>query len=213
MPLRQQLSDELQGEKDYGVLLVAQMGGVPNELQLIVETAVYDDSVQGLRPRAAYVIRALGVREHRVHLGVFGRLVFTEDHPLLLHHNTPKVAVHFNGQPSIISDAVLDIYQAYVSTFGPWRNVADIADDLNTSVPLTKLLGFGAGLLGVMPKPLAERMQNALTHSGLTISLAEDASFETVDEHGRSRLAKLLLLDTSYIVALDFSVELMQGRG
>ena len=39
MPKRDQLISELQGEQDYGVLLVAQMGGVPNELQLIVETA------------------------------------------------------------------------------------------------------------------------------------------------------------------------------
>ena len=42
MPRRDQLVSELQGEQDYGVLLVAQMGGVPNELQLIVETAQYD---------------------------------------------------------------------------------------------------------------------------------------------------------------------------
>ncbi|MDL1900782.1 hypothetical protein FBR02_08440 [Anaerolineae bacterium CFX9] len=213
MPLREQLIADLQGEQDYGVLLVAQIGGAPNELQLIIETAAYDEAVQGLRPKAAYIIRALGVREHRLHLGVFGGLAFPDEHPLLLHHNTPKVAVHFNGKPAIISDAVLDVYQAYVSTFGPWRNVAELSDDLNLSVPLTRLLGFGAGLLGVMPKPLAERMQKALAGSGLTVSLAEDASFETVDEHGRSRLAKLLLLDTSYVVALDFSVEKMQGRG
>jgi hypothetical protein len=31
--------------------------------------------------------------------------------------------------------------------------------------------------------------------------------FQTHDETGRSRLSKALLLDTSYIVALDYSVE------
>src|SRR5215207_5286341 len=97
---RELLLADLQGENDYGVLLVAQMGGVPNELQLIIETAHYDASVEGLRPQYDYVIRVLGAREHRVSLGVFGKLAFVDDHPLLYHHNTPKVAVYFDGKAS-----------------------------------------------------------------------------------------------------------------
>src|SRR4051794_23305858 len=123
MPRRDQLIGELQNEGDYGVLLVAQMGGVPNELQLIVETAKYDASVEGLRPQHDYTIRVLGVREHRVNLGVFGSLAFIDDHPLLYHHNTPRVALYFNGKPDDVNELVLDISQAYVSTFGRWRHL------------------------------------------------------------------------------------------
>ncbi|MBI1258771.1 MAG: hypothetical protein GC204_14980 [Chloroflexi bacterium] len=209
MPKRDQLISELQGEQGYGVLLVAQMGGVPNELQLIVETAQYDQSVEGLRPQHDYIIRVLGVREHRVNLGVFGSLSFINDHPLLYHHNTPRVALYFNGKPSDVNELVLDISQAYVSTFGQWRHLVDMADDINRTMPMVDLLNSGYGLLGTMPRPLAERIAKVLKHHNIDYSLTEDTSFEAADEHGRSKLAQLLLIDQSYFIALNFSVELM----
>ncbi|MCZ2098090.1 MAG: hypothetical protein LC121_17840 [Anaerolineae bacterium] len=162
--MREQLLRELAGERDYGVLLVAQMGGVPNELQLIVETARFDEAVEGLRPQHDYVIRALGVREHRVSLGVFGRLSIVEEHPLLYHHNTPRVAVHFDGKPENVNELVLDLSQAYVSTFGQWRHLVDMADDINRAMPMVDLLSSGYGLLGTMPKPFAERVAKVLDH-------------------------------------------------
>ncbi len=210
--MKDQLLAELQGEQDYGVLLVAQMGGAPNELQLIIETAKYDEAAQGLRPQHNYIIRVLGVREHRVNLGVFGRLAFLDDHPLLYHHNTPKVAVYFDGQPKDLYELVLDISQAYVSTFGQWRHLVEMTDDINRAKPMTDLLSSGYGLLGTMPRPLAERMTKVLEHHGLKVTLNEDATFETEDEHGRSRLAKLLLIDQSYFIALDYSVEQMRTK-
>lgn len=210
MDARDQLLAELQGENDYGVLLVAQMGGVPNELQLIIETARYDASVEGLRPQHDYVIRVLGAREHRASLGVFGKLAFAEeDHPLLYHHNTPKVAVYFDGRAANVNELVLDISQAYVSTFGPWRHLVDMAEDINRAMPMVDLLQSGYGLLGTMPKPLAERMEKILAHHGVGCTLSEDATFYTEDDHGRSRMAKLLLIDQSYFIALDFAVEQM----
>jgi hypothetical protein len=209
MPQRDQLLGELASEQDYGVLLVAQMGGAPNELQLIVETARYDEQAQGLRPRHDYAIRVLGVREHRVNLGVFGKLDFIDDHPLLYHHNTPKVAVYFDGKADDVYELVLDLSQTYVSTFGQWRHLVAMAEDFNRALPLVDLLQSGYGLLGTMPKPLAERVGKVLAHHDLKYTLSEDSSFETEDEHGRSRLAKLLLIDQSYFIALDFSVERM----
>lgn len=212
MPKRDQLLSQLQSDSDYGVLLVAQMGGAPNEVQLIVETARYDPAVEGLRPTGNYIIRALGVREHRVTVGVFGSLAISDDHPLLYHHNTPVTAVHFDGKPKDVHELVLDISQVYVSTFGPWRNLIDMQDDLNRSQPLVALLASGYGLLGTMPKPLAERMARVLAHHHIKASQSEQAGFETLDEHGRSRLVKALLLDQSYVVALDFTIEEMGKR-
>jgi hypothetical protein len=209
---REALLAELGGEEQYGVLLLAQIGGAPNELQLIVETARYDPAVEGLRPQHDYVIRALGVLEHRLTLGVFGAAALTGEHPLLLHHNTPRTALHFSGTPGDVSELVLDISQAYVSTFGPWRHVVEMPDDLNRALPLVDLLQKGAGLLGTMPKPLAERMARVLAHHGLQTSLSEDAAFRERDEHGRSTLAQALVLDNSYVLALDFSVERMGRR-
>lgn len=210
MPYRDQLLSELQGEKDYGVFLAAQMGGVPNELQLIVQTAHYDDAAQGLRERGAYVIRVLGVREHRITLGVFGSLFIAtgDEHPILFHHNTPRVALQFEGQPKDIHELVLDIHQAYVLTFGPWR---ELAGDVNRSQPLVNLLTSGSGTLGKFPKPAAERLTKVLLHHGLGVK-AEEETFETEDEHARSRLMTLLAVGDSYFVTVDYSVEQM-GKG
>lgn len=205
--MRAKLLSELQAEQDYGVLLLTQIGGAPNELQMIVETAVYDEAAQGLRPRGAYAIRVLGVREHRATLGVFGTLKFLDEHPLLFHHNTPRTAVHFDGKAKSIYELVLDISQAYVSTFGRWRNIIDQHDDINNAMPLVDLLATGYGMLGTMPKPLAERISKVLAHHGVRATLSEDANFSATDEHGRSKFAKLLLIDTSYVIALDFSVD------
>jgi FdhD protein len=51
MPDREQLFAELKGDDQVGILLLAQLGGVPNELQLFIQTAEYDDAVKGLRDR------------------------------------------------------------------------------------------------------------------------------------------------------------------
>ena len=213
MPERSQLLSELQRDEDYGILLTAQVGGVPNELQLLLQTAVFDEKQQGLVPRHTYIIRALGVREHRMTLGVFGQLAFTQEHPLLIHHNTPRTAVQFSGTPANVNEAVLDISQAYASTFGSWRHITEISADLNRAQPLVDLLASGGGLLGVMPQPLAERMERVLKHHGMTTTLEHDVKFAEQDEHGRSKLAELLVIDQSYIVALSFSVEQMRGKG
>jgi hypothetical protein len=212
MPDRDKLAGDLDGLRRYGVLLAVQMGGTPEEIQLLIETAELDEAAGGLRRMHNYVIRALGVREHQISVGLFGRLAFIDDHPLLYHHNTPRVAVTFDGAPRDINEAILDIQQAYISTFTIWRHLV-MTGDLNTTQPLDKLLAKtdtdGSKLLGVMPRPLAERIGRVLEHHGLPYQLTPDPDWAEADEHGRSHLSKLLLIDNGHIVALDFSVEQM----
>ena len=204
MPERAQLFEELQGENQVGILLMAQMGGVPNELQLFIPTAEYVEAAQGLRERNNYLLRVLSVREHRLSLGLFGSLFIAEQHPILLHHNEPKPDVHFEGQPADINELVLDIHQAYASTFGPWR---ELAADINREKPLVDLLREGSGRLGTMPQTAAERMLRVLAHHNLKGWLAGESVRENTDEHGRSTLWKLLGVGDSYFVALDFAVD------
>ncbi len=210
MPDRAKLLDDLDGLKKYGVLLAVQMGGVPNEIQLLFETAEFDEAAGGLRRLNNYVLRCLGVREHKASVGLFGRLTFMDEHPLLHHHNTPRVAVTFEGVPADLNEAALDILQTYASTYTLWRNMMEMGGDLNNTMPLIELLGKqseGAKMLGVMPRPLAERMGKVLEHHGLAVELTQDPEWSDTDEHGRSKLSKLLLIDQSFVIALDFSVE------
>ncbi|MFN8375816.1 MAG: hypothetical protein U0694_23460 [Anaerolineae bacterium] len=203
MPKREKLLNQLNDENDLGVLLAAQMGGVPQELQLIVETAKLDEAVQGLRPQGQYVVRVLGVFEHQASLGAFKTLKFVDDHPLLYQYNYPPVAVFFRGKPQNVHELILDIEQAHASTFGHWRHFVDY---LELTQPLNELLLSGGGLLGRMPRPLAERMAKVFEHHKVEHKLIEGEP-DKEDEHGRSHAVKLLLIDNSYFVALDFSVE------
>ncbi len=206
MPQRDALLQELSGDNDVGVLLLAQMGGIPNELQLFIQTASYDDSAGGLRERGNYIIRVLSVREHRLSLGLFGTLFFANTHPILRHHNEPKTTIHFEGKPADINELVLDISQTYLSHFGPWR---ELAADLNREQPLVDLLQSGGGVLGTMPQSAAERMLRVLDHHGMTGQLEAEAERDATDEHGRSTQWKLLGIGDSYFVALDFAVDIM----
>lgn len=206
MPERERLLDELRGEHQVGVLLLAQMGGIPNELQLFIQTAEFDEAAQGLRERNTYILRVLSVREHRLSLGIFSHLFIAEEHPILLHHNQPKLDVYFEGTPADVNELVLDVHQAYASTFGPWR---ELAADINREQPLVSLLSSGAGRLGTFPQTAAERLGRVFGHHQMTARLEVVEERESVEEHGRSTLWKLLGVGDSYFVALDFAVDKM----
>lgn len=202
MPVREKLLAELGGEDDLGVLLVAQMGGGPNEIQLIIETAQYEEAAGGLRQRGGYIIRAISTQEHRLSLGIFGTAFFTDVHPILLHHNEPKRAIHFEGVPADVNELVLDIHQSYASTFGPWR---EMVRDIRREKPLVNLLASGGGVLGDMPQTAAERMVKTLEHHGLRAWLEGD-------DTPPSPQWKLLAIGDSYFVAIDFSVDTMSRQ-
>ncbi|MBW4437976.1 MAG: hypothetical protein KME04_12620 [Pleurocapsa minor GSE-CHR-MK-17-07R] len=210
MPKRAQFFSELGGEGQYGVLLVSQIGGAPGEIQFLVETAEYDASVEGLRPKNGYIIRALGVRESRASVGVFAHAALAADHPLLYHHNHPRLTVSFTGTPASVSDLALDLSQAYVSTFLEWRHLVEMPEDFNRTMPLIDLLASGGGVLGTMPRPLANRVTRLLERHGLTVTTEGGPEPEKQDDHGRSTQYQVLMLDHSYVIALDFSFDAMR---
>lgn len=209
MPKRDQLLSELQGDNAYGVLLMVQMDGVPETLQAVVVTTEYDEAAKGLRDKGRYVIRAIGVQEHRVSVGMFRSLRLTGDHPLLYAYNTTPAGLFFRGQAADPNALLVDILQAYAGVFGPWRQVPEY---LNTSKPLLSLLASAGDMVGEMPKPLAEALAAAFAGHQLETKIVEGQAPLVADEHGRSQLMQALLLDDSYIVAMDFTVETL-GRG
>lgn len=205
MPRRDQLFQDLEGEDRFGVLLLAQLDAVPETLQFIVTTTRLDPVTGGFRDVGQYIVRAIGVAEHRLTLGLFTTAVIKDEHPLLYQYNTAPVGLFFRGQPDDANTLFGDVLQAYASTFGPWRQPPTY---LNTSKPLISLLSSGGDLMGQMPTPLAENLAKALEAHGMeTRAIAEPT--ESEDEHGRSRLRKVLLMDESFIVAFDFTIEIL----
>jgi hypothetical protein len=198
MPKRDKLLAELDGDENYGVLLMAQMDSVPETVQFFVSTTRYDEAAQGLRDQGNYVIRAISVQEHRVSVGLFSSMRVVDDHPLLHQYNATPAGLFFRGQPDNANELVLDLFQAYASTYGPWRQMPTY---LNTAKPLVELLQDGGGLLGEMPLPLAERMAKALEHHELETNIIKGKIEDPP--------MQLMLLDHSYIIAMSFSVDIL----
>ncbi len=205
MDKKEQLIADFSKENAVGFLLMSQLDAIPETIQLVVAATELDDKVGGLRERANYVIRAIGVVEHRLSMGQFVTLKFAEDHPLLYRYNDTPCGLFFRGTPDDPNALLVDILQAYAMTFGPWRQIPEY---LNQNKPLFSLLTSGGDLLGEMPKKLADNLVKALEAHKLETKVITDEGLDK-DEHGRSQLRKVLMLDDSYIIALDFSVDIL----
>jgi hypothetical protein len=214
MPQTEQFFADMQGENRQAALLVAQVGAAPTELQIIVQIAEFDEAVEGLRPIRSYIIRALGILEHRiVNFGTtVGSVEILTEHPLLYEYTKTPTAVFFRGKAEKPDALILDIAQAHAQTFYPWRHFPQY---LNTEQPLNSLMESGGGLLGQMPAPLAERILKVLEHHKLETKTVEGTPYIKVhDNPALLQMAlKLLLIGGSYFVAYGFSIQEMKGRG
>lgn len=198
-----QLIDDLQAENRVGILLAAQMGGTPEEIQLIIQVADYEAEDDALRPKQAYVMRCFGVREQRLSLGLFGRMAYTADNALLWNHNELYHQVYFRGVPTDVNSLMLDLNQLYGQHYGPFRT---LADDLNLARPLGSLLSTGYGLLGEMPEPMARYVVDILQRHNLKTGIIPAEQDRPPVEF------QLLVMDDSFIIAQMYSVEPMRGK-
>lgn len=179
---------------------MAQMDAVPDTLQLIIATTYFDESANGLRDKARYIVRAIGVQEHRISVGMFRKIAVyqAEEHPLLYEYNSLPTGLFFKGTPPDVHGLMVDVFQAYSTTFGLWRHLPQY---LNIQKPLHDLFAGGGDLVGQMPKPLADRLDKVLVHHGLETKVLVG------EKHKEAPNMKTLLFDESYIVAIDFSVD------
>jgi hypothetical protein len=206
MPKRQAFFNDLSASNRQAALLIAQVGAMPTEIQLVTQVAEYDEAVQGLRPVRTYIIRINGATEHRVMtLGMTVDDIRIEtDHPLLYQYSSPPAAVFFRGQPRDVNALVLDLAQAHATTFQGWRPFPMY---FNVEQPLATLLQSGGGLLGQMPQPLADRVTPILEHHGL------EHKVMIGEPHAKPRFAgqplSVLLMGESYFISFMFSFDEM----
>lgn len=215
MPHTEQFFADLRGENRQVALLVSQVGAAPTELQLICQVAEFDEAVEGLRPIRSYIIRALGILEHRiVNLGTtVGEVEILTEHPLLDEYTKTPTAVFFRGKPENPDALILDIAQAHAQTFFPWRHFPQYLNTAEQS--LSTLISSGGGLLGQMPANLAERIVRVLEHHKLETKTAEGTPYIKVHDNPAllQMNLKVLLFGGSYFVAYGFSIQEMKGRG
>lgn len=206
MPKRTQLLDDMNGDARQAALLMAQVGGMPSEIQVVIQVADYDEKAQGLRPLRAYIIRVNGAMEHRiVNLGMtVNEVEFVTDHPVLYQYVQEPVAVFFRGIPADTNAVILDIAQAHATTFRGWRQFPEY---LNIEQPLETLFKSGGGLLGQMPRTLAENIARVLEQHGLEHKLIVGEAHAKPPLKNQQLTA--LLVGESYFVSFMFSVDEM----
>lgn len=210
MPKRDKLFEDMNGDDRQAAMLVAQVGGMPNELQIILETAQYDEQQEGLRPLNNYIVRVLGVTEHRiVNLGTTVQdIKLVDEHPLLYQYNKTPVALFVRGITPDINALVLDITQAHAQVFGLWRRFPEY---INIEQPLFTLFEAGGGLLGQMPKPLANQLVPVLELHGLETKIVEGENPATKNKNplAADQKIKVLFIGSSYFISYAFSVDEM----
>jgi hypothetical protein len=200
-----QLLHEINAEDGYGVLLMTQMDGVPDTIQMMIATTEYDAASEGLRDKNRYLLRAVGVQEHRVSVGIFksGAVFADEAHPLLYQYNSLPVGLFYRGPVEAPTALILSILQAHSSVFGSWRQAPAY---LNKAKPLLEVFSGGGDLVGEMPQPLATALAPIFAERGLETKVI------TGEREGKNPPQKVLLLDDSYVVAMDFSVDQMGAK-
>jgi hypothetical protein len=207
-PTLQKILAALAPEENLGILLAAQVGGTPNEIQLIVQTTEHlEGEGERLRPTGQYIIRAISVVEHKLALGFFQTLVHSTSNALLAPHNEPRMVVTFKGQPANVDSLMIDLYQLYGQTYGIYDPTTRMADELNREQPLATLLMSGQGILGEMPASFAYRVTKLLERHGLACQLDE------IEIERPDLTRQALILDDSYIIAQFFSADPMGQKG
>lgn len=208
MPKRDKLFKDMQGDDRQAALLVAQVGGMPNELQLIIETAQYDAEADGLRPLHNYVIRILGVTEHRiVNLGTtVPQIQLLDEHPLLYQYNKTPIALFVRGVPDDIHALILDIAQGHSEVFGLWRRFPEY---LNIEQPLYTLFAEGGGLLGQMPKPFADKLVTIMNKHNIETKQIEGENPATKNTNPLTpdQRIQALFVGASYFISHAFSID------
>lgn len=203
----QTILDAIAPDDNLGVILAVQMGGTPQEVQILVQSTEYDAEKDAIRPTGQYIIRAIGVAEHHVAVGLFRNMVFSTDNALLHPFNSPVMRVHFTGTPQNVDSLMIDLNQLYGQTYGIYEPSRRMASEINSSLPLSDLLASGEGILAVMPAPFAEKAKKVLEQHGLSINLVEH---QPEHEHDHQHIPmQSLIMDDSYFIAQMFSAEPM----
>jgi hypothetical protein len=199
-----ELLEFLSEENHLGVLLAAQVGGTPHEVQIILQTTELDADHESLKPLGHYIIRAIGVQEHRLSVGLFGVMAFSEENALLHPYTETMMQVYFSGTPQNVDSLMIDLNQLYGQTYGQYDPFRRMAEEINRARPLATLLGGGNGLLGTMPEPFANQVAKMLARHDMKASLIPNEA-----EHPPFKY-QLLAMDDSYFIAQTFSADPMR---
>ncbi len=148
--------------------------------------------------RVAFRLRCSEVAESTVTSGVSEELHWTEDHPVLLDHNSEHGNLYFTSIPDNPYEVVGRLYQVHERVYDGWRHFRDY---VNTCRDTVTILGGGSGLLAEGPLPLLREFEHAV--KGMISTNIVDTPRHAGD-YGNYRV---LLFDGSFVVCRKCQVE------
>jgi len=193
-PIRQ----ELEAENTIGLLIGAQLGASPSELNVIVRTATADRQTGAIHTINQYLITASGTVEHKLTLGLFDGMGYAEQHPLLQHHNATGIKVFITSAVADPDALLWAIDELYTETFGKLR---DLNADLNQRADPREVLQNGMGVLATLPAPFAAQVDQLL--------IEQSIGHQMVPTDPKIGGCALLAFDDSYMIARSFAVQIL----
>jgi hypothetical protein len=148
---------------------------------------------------AAYRIRFQNKSEFFLAKGRFTSLILSDRHPLLVEYTEPFMDIYLASLIGERQNFIADLEFASTQIFGGWRSLARY---LNPQMSLDELLTKGFGLLMSAPLSFAKLVMGVAEMKGVVLNMLEG--------HKPSKPnARVLLLDTWYVVADSFSAEFL----
>jgi hypothetical protein len=148
---------------------------------------------------AAYRIRFQGKNEFFLAKGRFTSLILSDKHPLLVEYTEPFMDIYLASLIGERQKFIADLEFTATQIFDGWRSLDRY---LNPQISLDELLTKGFGLLMSAPFSFAKLVMGVAEKNGVVLNLLQG--------HKPSKQnARVLLLDTWYVVADSFSAEFL----
>lgn len=171
--------------------------GVIVKLQTTFLEIVLDEPSEhrGKRLRIRYLDKA----DYNLQRGKIDSLSISSDHPLAIEFTQPHNTMFFNSMPQDPKAFLEDLSLAADQTFQGWRSIERFLNGMPDPV---KLVTKGSGLLLTGPKVLTREIEKVAQKHGVHLTVLAGKEPETIG-------VKVLLMGGNYIVAQDFTAEIL----
>jgi hypothetical protein len=154
------------------------------------------DNWKGSRDRLSFSLLCKQVKESSVLAGESGSLSWTDNHPVLLHHNVMQSYLYFSSIPSDPFEIIGILYEAHENIFHGWRRFSDCLHSIGGAT--STLLSSGHGLLASGPEPALKKLREVISDR-LTTNIVDSYLPKDIGY-------KALILDRCFVVCRNVVV-------
>jgi hypothetical protein len=153
-----------------------------------------------------WTIKTEQFRKSRISSDYASSIEIYHDHPILWQFSDIQSQVYFNGTCSDPDKLFVDLYKTHRLLFGDFIS---FDDTIHRSSDFNKILKYTNGLFATGPRKVISEYANLLGKYNLTYSIIGDRlpTYWDNEKHvTETGSAKVLFIDSSYIIADEFIV-------